>query len=279
MKVFLILILFFSFRITAFAQADSGFTNKAEATNQLVNGVKEGKWIEYLKFKKDSQVEAKSKHAPFYRLTIYKAGKPEGIMREYYKNGKLWSITPYDNGVIAGVRKVYTENGDLMLIDTIENGKENGIIKLYYKSGKVMAESLFTNDTAIKGNSIINIPLIQTVLYNVKITEDRGYYEDGHLESDWPYVKVRGDVIMKEYYDSGVLKSEIPYTNGQLNGIDKDYDANGKLESETPFVDGKITGVVKHYYENGKVKSEATFMQNELVGTEKLYNENGNEIK
>jgi hypothetical protein len=46
MKPFLILILSLSFTISAIGQQDSGFTNKAEAKNEMVNGMKEGKWVE-----------------------------------------------------------------------------------------------------------------------------------------------------------------------------------------------------------------------------------------
>ena len=46
----LIGIVLLAFTLTAFGQqewADSSFTNKAEAKNLMVNGLKDGKWIEY----------------------------------------------------------------------------------------------------------------------------------------------------------------------------------------------------------------------------------------
>ena len=62
MKYFLALILSLSFSLAVFAQADSGFTNKAEATNQMVNGLKEGKWLQYFKTKDGLEVETKNKN-------------------------------------------------------------------------------------------------------------------------------------------------------------------------------------------------------------------------
>ncbi|HTB30831.1 MAG TPA: hypothetical protein VK808_02330, partial [Bacteroidia bacterium] len=46
---FLIGIIFLFIALGAFGQdyPDSGFTNKAEAKNLMVNGLKEGKWVEY----------------------------------------------------------------------------------------------------------------------------------------------------------------------------------------------------------------------------------------
>ena len=74
MKPFFILIISLSISLIAFGQADSlGFTNKAEAKNLMVNGLKEGKWIEYIygiKMNlKDSSI------ITGYKSTIYKAGK------------------------------------------------------------------------------------------------------------------------------------------------------------------------------------------------------------
>ena len=53
MKPLLIVILSLSFAGTAFGQLtpmeypDSGFTNKAEAKNEMKDSLKEGKWVEY----------------------------------------------------------------------------------------------------------------------------------------------------------------------------------------------------------------------------------------
>jgi antitoxin component YwqK of YwqJK toxin-antitoxin module len=97
MKTFLILFLSFSITVNAMGQIlpSTGFTNKAEATNQKINGLKEGKWIEYFELKNGAKVETKNKNAPIYRLTVYRGGKPDGVVREYYKNGELCNETLY----------------------------------------------------------------------------------------------------------------------------------------------------------------------------------------
>jgi len=102
MKTFLIVILFFPLTVTAFGQnlPDSGFTNKAEAKNEFNNyKQKQGKWVIYTwvdgdmiwHFTKDTSVTT------YYSLTVYRAGVPVGISREYYyMNGKIKSETPYN---------------------------------------------------------------------------------------------------------------------------------------------------------------------------------------
>jgi len=209
----------------AIAQDSLGFTNKAEAKNPKVNGLKEGKWIEYFKQKNDSEVATKHKHAPFYYLTIYKDGKPYGMVREYYKSGKLKLTMPYVNGKqnglakgyyengtlfceipltdskINGVRKVYTAKGMLMLIDTIANNKENGIIKLYDTSEILEVEVLFTKTKSDSGGTI-NMPLVNTRLFNTQIIAERTYYKDGKLKSETTYSEGIA-TISKNYGENG----------------------------------------------------------------------------
>ena len=116
MKILLSFLFSFSFLISSFGQQtqtntlypDSGFTNKAEATNQLKHGLKDGKWFEYL----DSNGNITSnKNTPYYSLTVYKDGKAYGIARSYYKTGTLQGELPYKNGEINGLYKGYYESG------------------------------------------------------------------------------------------------------------------------------------------------------------------------
>lgn len=149
--------------------AQQGFYHKSEAKNQVVNGQKEGKWVEYLDV---GSIVTKDTNVPYYRLTVYKAGKPFGIVREYHKNGNLASETPfvdgrkhgvekwyYDNGALwleipytnnvpNGIQKAYFEDGKLNWETPYTAGIKNGIGKEYYDSGKVKSETVYTNDVA-----------------------------------------------------------------------------------------------------------------------------------
>ena len=143
-----------------FAQQDSnGFTNKAEATNLTVNGLKEGKWVEW--YDKKNGIVTDTLTADFYNLTIYKADKPfgmvrrynklgrimeedpwgdaglNGIKKEYFASGKLHSETPYSKGKINGTKKIYYESGALYREAPFDQGKPSGLEKYYYQSGKL----------------------------------------------------------------------------------------------------------------------------------------------
>ncbi len=158
MKPFLLLILSLCFAIPAFAQADSGFTHKSEAKNKIVNGLKEGKWLEYLDetetvITDTTKITDTGIVAKYYRLTIYKAGKHFGIVRYYYKysDGEeiLFREIPYSEGKINGVYKEYYPTGALHREYPYTNGKENGLAKDYLDSGDVKEETKYLNGKAI----------------------------------------------------------------------------------------------------------------------------------
>ncbi len=219
MKAFGILILSFSFTLTTFGQADSSFTNKEEAKNLKVNGLKEGKWVEYFDY--GDKTETKSKHAPLYRLTIYKAGKPYGMAREYRKSGKLLSETIYNGD--KRTRKLYDESGFLGLADTINGSQHFGIMYLYYANGKLWSESRFLIDAST--GTTYYMPKIEECLYKVRIIGDKNYFEDGTLASEG-FRDGQDNGIKKVYYKSGKLERETAYLNGVI-ATEKNFDENG----------------------------------------------------
>jgi hypothetical protein len=147
-KVVLILFAFTS--LVAFGQADSGFTNKAGAKNLIVNGLKEGKWLEYLdgneRIMADTTPTPPFSYYCYDRLSIYKAGIPVGIVREYFKEGKLYVEIPYQNGVINGVKIQYPSRNDIFRYEIpYTNGKINGVEKLYFENGQLHEAVPFTD--------------------------------------------------------------------------------------------------------------------------------------
>jgi len=201
MKLLLPLIVSLSLTVAAFGQADSGFTNKADAKNKMVNGAKDGKWVEYFKVSDKLEVETSSTDAPIFRLTVYNAGKPVGMVHEYYKDGKLKRETPYSNGDVNGVEMEFAENGQLVVIDTLVNDQGNGVIRTYYGNGKIKKEYHFTKDRMLVEAKLCAPGLINCV-----------------------YAAINGTI--ETYYSTGVLKSETSCIDGK-NGMTRVFDKNG----------------------------------------------------
>ena len=230
MKVLLILILSL-FTLSAFAQEypDSGFTNKAEAKNLTVNGLKEGKWVEYAD---DSNLGTSDTNAPYYMLIVYMKGKPRGKLLEYYKSGKLYIESPLlVNDNLNGVAKEYYENGHLKEETPYINDKRNGVEKEYYESGILKRETPYNNG---KTNGIEKI-----------------YYESGKLKGEAPFKNDKESGVEKQYYENGTIWYETYYIGDNRNGVEKEYYESGKLKTETYYSKGKA-GIIKNYDENAK---------------------------
>jgi antitoxin component YwqK of YwqJK toxin-antitoxin module len=163
MKVFL----FFSLIVIPFVVTaqDDGFTNKAEARNQIVNGLKEGKWVEYTDSLSKPTTDTS---APIYSLTVYKADIPDGIVRIYNRGGQIKFKRRYKNGLLNGVLEGYYPNGTLLVSTAYTDGKINGVEKWFYSNGKLRHEIPMTND--------------------VKNGLEKEYYQNGRLKSETLFI-------------------------------------------------------------------------------------------
>lgn len=145
MKFYLLAFLIFP-GISAFAQSalqENSFTNKTEAKNIMLNGLKEGKWVEYLRLEDNGMIMADSNSATFYRLTIYRDNMPCGMVRVYTIKGLLLSETPYSNGKRDGVSKAYgSRNGNLLYEDIYNNGR-HAMTKFYNENGKLQCVTTY----------------------------------------------------------------------------------------------------------------------------------------
>jgi antitoxin component YwqK of YwqJK toxin-antitoxin module len=187
MKPLLIIILFF-FSLTDFGQKtpiDSGFTDSTEARNLYVNGLKDGKWVEY-----DYDNELYTNGPTAYVLTIYKNGKPEGVVNRYSMHS--------DHSLIA--RTIY------------KNGEKNGTEKAYYYSGKLSLEGNYINgklDGDYKSYNLLDGELEMELKYlNGRVLMKKVYYHNGSgkVSYEEQYDKSGKLLERKEFYPDGSQK-------------------------------------------------------------------------
>jgi antitoxin component YwqK of YwqJK toxin-antitoxin module len=211
MKIVFVFAASLSLSINALGQVviDSGFTNKAEAKNQMVNGIKEGKWMEYVLNDVEKITDDSSK-ARYYRLAVYKVGVLNGLVRSYEKDGEIHSTGFYSNGKKSGDYKFYEEGHVVLSIPYIDD-KETGVAKFYPSP----------NDTS-SFSGIMEISYIDGKKNGV----EKEYYKSGKIMWEDTIINGKRDGIYRIYYESGKLKSETLYTNG-VKGIVKNYDENG----------------------------------------------------
>ncbi len=151
-----------------------GFTKKANATNTLKDGVREGLWLEYV----DSALYITADtNAPYHLFTYYLKGAPYREITGFYKNGKIWSELPMADGKKNGVQKIFYPDGKLWKEIPYKGGVRNGVYKEYYENGTVQAE----------------YPYAAGVLNGIQ----KSYYPDGKLNLKIEYKNGQaGDVTV-----------------------------------------------------------------------------------
>ncbi|MBO7244784.1 MAG: toxin-antitoxin system YwqK family antitoxin [Alphaproteobacteria bacterium] len=151
-----------------------------------------------------------------------------GILKEYYENGKLKRETPYKNGVNEGIEKGYYESGNLFGEVPYKNGMPEGIVKEYYENGNLRFEVPYKN-RAREGIA-------------------KEYYENGNLRTETLYKNDKKDGISKAYYENGKLKSEAIFKEGEaISGFIYNEETGEKREmseKDLDFLKGRfrITG-------------------------------------
>ncbi len=132
------------------AMAQKGFTSKAQAKNEMKNGVKNGNWLEY---SDGTGKVVPDTSAPYYNLTVYKKGLKNGLENEFSKNGKLICSLPYKDDKLNGTAKYYDSKGKLTGETSFKDNNLNGVQKTYYESGKVKSQTTWTNNQPGKTES------------------------------------------------------------------------------------------------------------------------------
>ena len=180
MKATFILILsLFTLSVLGQNYPDSGFRNKAEAKNLMVNGKKDGKWFEYHLRRYEGIFTDGDTTRRYYTLTVFKGGDRYGIERWYYISGKLEGEIPFKDGEENGIMKCYYENGNLHSEIPYTKGLRNGFQKVYYENGKIKWECMYVNN---EPNGV-----------------ETDYYEDGNLKETITYNN--GKVVSSNIYD------------------------------------------------------------------------------
>lgn len=194
-----------------------------------------------------------------------------GKYTEYYKNGKIKIQGNYKEGRRNGEFKVYLKNG-------------KGAGSVIYKDGKIIKSTLvktmkdnasfspisYANYDLDTSYSIGGVDFPNKLLKRYRMYDKKGvlngnsisYYEEGNIQSIFPYKNNLIEGLVIRYYENGNIKEEVNYKNDKMNGEAKSYDENGKLNGRTIFKDDiKLEEDV--YKENEILKN--TFKNGELV--------------
>lgn len=141
------------------------FYNKSRVKTEgkMVGRKREGKWTYYF-------ADGKT----IFSEENYKDGKLEGLLKNYYINGKVTEATEYKDGVKHGTSKIYTDEGILIEDVNYENGVLEGEGKYYDLKG---------------------------------VIKEKGKYKDGKRFGKWEFY-IDGELSKKGRPDTSIKKKK-----------------------------------------------------------------------
>jgi len=249
------------------------------------------------------------------RSTPLVEGKPNGLEKEFNKEGLIIVVSKYYAGILGkrefinrtdkfglkqGSWKYFWDNGNLQLEGTYQNDKKKGYFKYYDEEGNFKYVEKYDNDNIVLDAPETRQMDVKTVYHpNGKPSITATYYKgvpDGiRREFDESGKVIKGYVftkgilkyegitdeegkrqgLWKEYYPTGELKSQGHYSNSNQEGEWKFYFENQKVEVEGRYKNGKKEGAWYWYYPNSALLQEENWSQGKLDGEFVEYNENG----
>ena len=195
---------------------------------------------------------------------------PNGKYIEYYKNGQIKVQGSYKEGKRDGEFKAF-----------LRDGKSAGSV--FYKDGKIIKSTLvkamkdnasfspisYANYDLDTSYSIGGVNFPNKLLKRYRMYDKKGvlngnsisYYEEGNIQSIFPYKNNLIEGLVIRYYENGNIKEEVNYKNDKMNGEAKSYDENGKLNGRTIFKDDirleddvyKENEILKNTFKNGEL--------------------------
>ena len=122
------------------------------------------------------------------------------------------------------------------------------------------------------------LPLLFFALFSTSLSAQsvEFFYEDGSVQSSLP-VNPKGlyHGVAHGYYPNGIIASEIPYVNGQIEGIYREFYDDGSLKSQCEYLQGKKHGTFSGYYSKGQLKINQEWVEGKKEGDMFVFYPNG----
>jgi antitoxin component YwqK of YwqJK toxin-antitoxin module len=152
---------------------------------------------------------------------VNKAGKINGILKEYNENGQLTMLCYYENGQKQGPKIKYNANGEIMSIGTYKKGLREGK-KIFFQTNHQIEKILTYKDDELEG--------INYTFYSNGFIEGIGYLKDS---------VINGPQYL--YYKNGFLK-KYSFIKNNKQIFYKKYDSCGKMIGMEGYIMPEIKG-------------------------------------
>jgi uncharacterized protein len=224
----------------------------------LENGKKTGDWSIYKRIEEDklpiesTQLVAASEVKENFDLTntvfriSFKDDLPDGIMEEYFSNGKIKKLVNYADGKLNGDFFEFNAEGELLFSGNYFNDEKAGEWNLYYPTGKIKSE-FFYEEGLLSGTT-------------------KNYFPDGTASEIISFKSGQLEGAYQSFYQNGIKQKEVQFQDGKEHGAFLLYYPDGKISARGEFVTGSISGNWEFFDADGLFLSKGNYQAGQKNG-------------
>lgn len=227
-------------------------------------------------------------------------GKPGGLWKNYFEDGKLRSTGKMLNGKTDSTWLFFAESGHLKSKVNYSEGLKNGIRETYDPSGKLLTAELFKSDKK-EGKSLqyfANGKLQFLIPFAGDKEQGMGFEwdQEGNIIRFFEFVNGsmterknvnRYDISGKktgiwiETDEHQIIRKEMVYADDLIDGYVKWFDQKGRLSKVACYRMGKLltdppkAEQAKQFYKNGRIKKQGSFIGNKPTGLHLQFDSTG----
>jgi len=201
-----------------------------------IDGVREGKWIQYFE-----GGEKKSQE-------LYTNATPNGLWITWHEStSEKASERTYVDGILEDEFREWWDNGEKKVEGQYAGNKKEGVW-MNYDPGRRSRIDFYRSDELFA-------------------SYDFEYYANGQLKEEPSFKDGVRDGEWIQYFESGKKKSEEMYANAKPNGLWTTWhESTFKKESERTYRRGNLDKGFREWWENGKIKTEGQYLVNKKEG-------------
>jgi len=163
---------------------------------------------------------------------------PDGIVSEYYPNGRVRSKVSFKDGVAHGKGIDYYLSGEVSEESDFERGQLHGASKLYRRNGLLWIETTYCHGRL---NGVL-----------------RSYHDNGNPETEAEYTDDKLDGSYVKYDKYGCLQEKGTFKRGEKEGNYIIYHENGQPARIERYVEGKLVHC-EEFDEDGNMTARTNY--------------------
>lgn len=210
-------------------------------------------------------------------------GKREGTWVEIDEFGRTINSF-YKNGLLEGKRECISNRLRKVFTETYSNGLRNGLSIIYFDDGETISDEKYYKDDLLHGKytAYNDDGTLYTICYyenNLLNGTYKEYYDvSGQVALEYNYKDGVIDGLRATYHYNGKIETIVEYINGQRQGEEFSYDEIGSITRKSYYVDGVRNGELIEYYskgEGGGILSKCNCVNGLIEGIYETYHPDG----